>query len=123
MASTVVSCSGKVLLAGGYLVLDRNYTGLVASTSSRFYTVIRQSAPPVKSQIYARSPQFLDANWHYNVAQNDGTLLVDQVTDKSVYIPLVQRETHLIRDPASDMSHKTNSYSSLFNARSLLLSK
>ncbi|THH07989.1 hypothetical protein EW145_g3017 [Phellinidium pouzarii] len=33
---TVVSASGKVLLAGGYLVLDQKYSGTVVSTSSRF---------------------------------------------------------------------------------------
>ena len=37
----VVSTPGKVLLAGGYLVLDQKYSGLVAATSSRFYTCIQ----------------------------------------------------------------------------------
>ncbi|KAH9047887.1 Phosphomevalonate kinase [Lactarius hengduanensis] len=40
MSSLVVSAPGKVLLAGGYLVLDPAYSGVVVSTSSRFYTVI-----------------------------------------------------------------------------------
>jgi phosphomevalonate kinase len=34
---TVVSAPGKVLVAGGYLVLDPAYSGLVIATSSRFY--------------------------------------------------------------------------------------
>jgi phosphomevalonate kinase len=40
---TIVSAPGKVLLAGGYLVLDRDYSGLVVATSSRFYCVIDTS--------------------------------------------------------------------------------
>lgn len=40
---TVISAPGKVLFAGGYLVLDRLYTGLVIATSSRFYTHIATS--------------------------------------------------------------------------------
>ena len=35
---TTVSAPGKVLIAGGYLVLDPAYTGLVLATNARFYT-------------------------------------------------------------------------------------
>ncbi|KAI0823349.1 Phosphomevalonate kinase [Trametes gibbosa] len=73
-ASTVVSSPGKVLLAGGYLVLDPAYSGVVVSTSSRFYTVIEilpQPPSPAHAegpvQIRVRSPQFLDATWLYSV--------------------------------------------------------
>lgn len=65
MAATVVSAPGKVLLAGGYLVLDPAYSGVVVSTSSRFYTVITPGGFP--GQIIVRSPQFLDATWLYDV--------------------------------------------------------
>lgn len=41
--TTVVSAPGKVLVAGGYLVLDPTYSGVVVSTSSRFYTVVKDS--------------------------------------------------------------------------------
>ena len=70
---TVVSAPGKVLLAGGYLVLDPAYSGVVVSTSSRFYTVIDARAPAsdpdVSSpiQIRVRSPQFEHASWLYAV--------------------------------------------------------
>ncbi|WWC92561.1 phosphomevalonate kinase [Kwoniella dendrophila CBS 6074] len=47
---TIVSSPGKVLLAGGYLVLDREYSGLVVATSSRFYS-------SVTSLPYTSSPQ------------------------------------------------------------------
>src|ERR1700722_10804850 len=78
MNSTVVSSSGKVLLAGGYLVLDPSYSGLVVSTSSRFYTVIRGSA--VKNQIYARSSQFLGATWHFVTCFEGGHVTVEHIT-------------------------------------------
>ena len=49
MTTTIVSAPGKVLLAGGYLVLDREYTGLVVATSSRFYCAIRPFPSSTKS--------------------------------------------------------------------------
>jgi phosphomevalonate kinase len=39
--TTVVSAPGKVLVAGGYLVLEPQYRGLVIATSSRFYCVVQ----------------------------------------------------------------------------------
>ncbi|KIK67414.1 hypothetical protein GYMLUDRAFT_55186 [Collybiopsis luxurians FD-317 M1] len=59
---TVVSAPGKVLVAGGYLVLDPAYSGVVISTSSRFYTVITSSARG-SSIIQVRSPQFTQSTW------------------------------------------------------------
>lgn len=85
---TVVSSPGKVLLAGGYLVLDPAYSGLVVSTSSRFYTVIDAISAPASPtdapiQIRVRSPQFLDATWLYFV-DFDGpdVVRVEQLADK-----------------------------------------
>lgn len=37
---SIVSAPGKVLLLGGYLVLDPDYFGLVVSVSARFYSRI-----------------------------------------------------------------------------------
>lgn len=42
--TTCISAPGKVLVAGGYLVLDQRYDGLVLATSSRFYTVVRNTS-------------------------------------------------------------------------------
>lgn len=53
--STIISAPGKVLVAGGYLALDRLYSILVVATSSRFYTVIRPS-PPASGSSGARTP-------------------------------------------------------------------
>ena len=62
MSSLVVSAPGKVLIAGGYLVLDPSYSGVVVSTSSRFYTAI---TPGDTNRIVVRSPQFINATWSY----------------------------------------------------------
>ncbi len=74
---TVISAPGKVLLAGGYLVLDPKYSGIVVSASSRFYTVVDagQEDGPLVS---VRSPQFLDAKWEYDVHLNKKNLHVSQ---------------------------------------------
>ncbi|PWN36866.1 ribosomal protein S5 domain 2-like protein [Meira miltonrushii] len=73
---TVVSAPGKVLIAGGYLVLEPAYPGLVISTTSRFYTVItKKKAKQASSstthssqlRISVQSPQFIDAKWDYLV--------------------------------------------------------
>jgi phosphomevalonate kinase len=61
-SSLVISAPGKVLLAGGYLVLDPTYSGVVVSTSSRFYTVISRAK---SNCIIVRSPQFINATWSY----------------------------------------------------------
>eukprot|EP00898_Chlorokybus_atmophyticus_P004243 jgi/Chlat1/481/Chrsp103S01087 len=44
--AAVVSAPGKVLLSGGYLVLERPNAGLVLSTSARFYAIITQAHKP-----------------------------------------------------------------------------
>ncbi|KAF9881664.1 phosphomevalonate kinase [Colletotrichum karsti] len=64
--TTAVSAPGKVLLAGGYLVLDRAYTGLVFGLSARVNVVageIRTSPGVHLTEIVVESPQFLDATW------------------------------------------------------------
>lgn len=76
-STTVVSASGKVLIAGGYLVLDPKYSGVVVSTSSRFYTVV-QSGNRKSSTITVKSPQFRDAVWNYEVAIGADTIDVSR---------------------------------------------
>lgn len=81
MSSLIVSAPGKVLLAGGYLVLDPAYSGVVVSTSSRFYTVI---SPGNAGQIVVRSPQFINATWTYNWS-------ISQPTPPSVLVSQLER--------------------------------
>jgi phosphomevalonate kinase len=63
---TAVSAPGKVLLAGGYLVLDRDYTGLVFGLSARIHVIVQDVEPPSSTEIVVRSPQFRDAEWRYS---------------------------------------------------------
>jgi phosphomevalonate kinase len=68
--ATVVAASapGKVLLAGGYLVVDRAYTGLVFGLDARIYVrceTLNTSSGVSLSEIIVRSPQFRDAEWRY----------------------------------------------------------
>ena len=88
MEEIVVSAPGKVLIAGGYLVLDPAYSGLVISTTSKFYTIIRplklESAAPAAAGppaplplVRVRSPQFVGAEWTYSVRIGPGASELD----------------------------------------------
>ncbi|CAE6430463.1 unnamed protein product [Rhizoctonia solani] len=75
--ATVVSAPGKVLIAGGYLVLDHRFPGLVVSTSSRFYTVVQPTSG--EGKISVKSPQFENATWVYDAVVNGDSIQVQQV--------------------------------------------
>ncbi len=62
-----VSVPGKVLLAGGYLVLERPNVGWVVAANSRFYTTVQASNEP---QIRVTSPQF-HSEWIYQYNQGN----------------------------------------------------
>ena len=77
--TTTISSPGKVLIAGGYLVLDPNQQGFVISTPSRFYTVVQDTPNSTPSQssahsfkITVKSPQFLDGRWEYEATRQAG---------------------------------------------------
>ncbi|GAP93414.1 putative phosphomevalonate kinase [Rosellinia necatrix] len=83
-APTAISAPGKVFLAGGYLVLDREYTALVFGLSARINVVAREikTSPGVQlSEIVVDSPQFLEAQWRYgyHLAPEDGGIKVTQL--------------------------------------------
>lgn len=80
--STVVSAPGKVLIAGGYLVLDPAFSGTVVSTSSRFYTVIEDQEGKGANRIRVRSPQFLEATWDYEVSFDLANVTVEPAVAK-----------------------------------------
>lgn len=82
--TVAVSAPGKVLLAGGYLVLDRRHTGLVLGLSARINVVaaeIRASAGVQLSEIVVESPQFLEAQWRYgyHLAPEGSSIKVTQL--------------------------------------------
>ncbi|KAI0745379.1 Phosphomevalonate kinase [Earliella scabrosa] len=118
-SSTVVSSPGKVLLAGGYLVLDPAYSGVVVSTSSRFYTVIdsisEHASGPI--QIRVRSPQFLDATWHYFV-EFDGpdVVRVEQVADNTNSTSTKNKFVHLALQRTLALATELKSAGTLQNA-------
>ena len=69
-----VSTPGKVLLAGGYLVLDRDYTGLVYGLDARMHVHVQaltNSPGLVLSEIIVRSPQFKHAEWRYSFREKE----------------------------------------------------
>ena len=49
MLSRLVSVPGKVLLTGGYVILNPRYGGLVATTSSRLKSLISATEPDTNS--------------------------------------------------------------------------
>ena len=72
---TIVSAPGKVLLAGGYLVLDQQHTGLVLGLDARMYVAVEDlasSAPRTEPEIHVRSPQFTNAEWLYRLRVREG---------------------------------------------------
>ncbi|OZJ04641.1 hypothetical protein BZG36_02021 [Bifiguratus adelaidae] len=78
--SVLASAPGKVLIAGGYLVLDRAFQGFVIGTSSRFYSAVQEGASA--RTICVRSPQFEKAVWRYDLIEKEGEVaLVPRVSE------------------------------------------
>lgn len=78
------SAPGKVLLAGGYLVVDRDYTGLVFGLDARIHVLAQRldtSEGVSLSEIIVRSPQFTAAEWRYGYrsTENGGGVEVTQL--------------------------------------------
>jgi phosphomevalonate kinase len=79
-SATAVSAPGKVLLTGGYLVLDREYTGLVFGLDARIHVHVGPLAGAAR-EVIVRSPQFKDAVWEYAYSQGEvpGAMEVSQL--------------------------------------------
>ena len=69
-SSVVCSAPGKVLLAGGYLILDRPHAGTVLALDARFYSGVEfvyfEDAQAIKATetglvVEVHSPQFRDS--------------------------------------------------------------
>lgn len=110
-SSTALSAPGKVLLTGGYLVLDRNYTGTVFALDARIHVIVQQlrrlhrsSATSLsggeqhqentadkdgEDTVVVRSPQFTNAVWEYGIErfQNGGGVKVVQKGDGYDFFP------------------------------------
>lgn len=66
-----ISSPGKVLVAGGYLVVDRGYTGLAFALSARIHVHVQPLSDRTRSQIVVKSPQFDSAEWIYDYNAGD----------------------------------------------------
>lgn len=93
--TTVISAPGKVLIAGGYLVLDPAYSGVVVSTSSRFYTALRDEPSLKPDTIRVRSPQFIDATWLYSAVLEPSVLIepLGENSSKNKFVHLALQHT------------------------------
>ncbi|KPM36939.1 hypothetical protein AK830_g9609 [Neonectria ditissima] len=95
-----VSAPGKVLLAGGYLVLDRQHTGFVFGLSARINVIAAEihTTPGVQlTEIVVDSPQFLQAQWRYGyrLAEAGGGIKITQLQVGSIISPNPFVETTL----------------------------
>ena len=78
---TKVSCPGKVLIAGGYLVLDRRFSGLSIALNQRFQVDVKSNFSAVlddKILFRIKSLQFLEGNAEFEfvndlMSQTTGT--------------------------------------------------
>ncbi|CAG8565348.1 9509_t:CDS:2 [Ambispora gerdemannii] len=86
--ATVVSAPGKVLIAGGYLVLDREYEGLVIGVDARFYTIIKQGTYDSFGKVVVRSPQFLNASWEYAYIYASSELESNDSDNKNPFVEI-----------------------------------
>jgi len=80
---SAVSAPGKVLIAGGYLILDPAQIGLVIALSARIYCVIEVDDDGAShgdgAAITVTSPQFLNAQWKYQVVSSSDGLQVEDL--------------------------------------------
>ena len=123
----IVSAPGKVLLAGGYIVLDPNYTGLVFGLSARIHVVAQavNPHPEGSNRILVDSPQFdLDAWWYeYGSVPENGGIKVTEThaegSDPSSLRP--NSRNHFVETTLnyvlSYISHKTNDSVTITPAR------
>lgn len=123
----IVSAPGKVLLAGGYIVLDPTYTGLVFGLSARIHVVAQavNSHPEGFTRILVDSPQFdLDAWWYEyeSVPENGGIKVTETHVDVEGSDPSLRpSRNHFVETTLnyvlSYISHKTNSSITITPAR------
>uniref|UniRef100_A0A2P2J9F2 Phosphomevalonate kinase-like n=1 Tax=Rhizophora mucronata TaxID=61149 RepID=A0A2P2J9F2_RHIMU len=51
--AVIASAPGKVLITGGYLILERPNAGIVLSTNARFYAIVRPLYDEIKPDCWA----------------------------------------------------------------------
>lgn len=78
-------------MTGGYLVLDRAYTGTSLATDSRFYACLKPlpaSSSTKECKVSVVSPQFDGTEWEFRVEEQEGDALlkVEPVNGKNPYL-------------------------------------
>jgi phosphomevalonate kinase len=93
-SAVAVSAPGKVLFAGGFLVLDRKHTGLVFGLNARIHVHVEAWSEDDQTQLFreegkgvlafVQSPQFKDARWLYKTSphevDDDQAIQIEQIT-------------------------------------------
>ena len=90
MPATAVSAPGKVLLAGGFIVLDRAHRCLTFGLDARIHVHIDEASSDGDSRssannIRVRSPQFKEAEWAYSYAGKDDYISVLQTSGYAIF--------------------------------------
>ncbi|KAL2444128.1 Phosphomevalonate kinase erg8 [Exophiala dermatitidis] len=98
--AVAASAPGKVLFAGGFLVLDRKHTGLVFGLNARIHVHVQPLGSEEATRtrtgntttVLVKSPQFLDTSWLYEVSEDKperqdqrGSVAVRQIQDDPDY--------------------------------------
>ncbi|WBW71035.1 phosphomevalonate kinase Erg8 [Schizosaccharomyces osmophilus] len=89
MYISTCSAPGKVLLAGGYIVLDPQYSGLVVGLDAKGYATTTTLSSR-QGLLHVKSPQFIDAEWLYRVDWSSSPIRVFQKDEKQSPNPFVQ---------------------------------
>jgi phosphomevalonate kinase len=76
---SAASAPGKVLIAGGYLILDPEQIGLVLALSARIHVVVAASGSKSSGIVTVTSPQFLNARWTYRCTISGSILHVENL--------------------------------------------
>ncbi|KAJ2155889.1 phosphomevalonate kinase [Coemansia sp. RSA 552] len=84
LPTTLASAPGKVLVVGGYLVLDRSHSGLVVGTDACLYSAVQTRDLDLSAEdrafgaaevpVVVNSPQFEGAQWKYAFDTQSSTL-------------------------------------------------
>ncbi|TXG54226.1 hypothetical protein EZV62_019482 [Acer yangbiense] len=93
--AVVTSAPGKVLMTGGYLILERPNAGIVLSTNARFYAIVKPLSEEIKPESWAwgwtnvklTSPQLLRESMYKMSLKN---LTIQCVSSSELRNPFVE---------------------------------
>ncbi|KAL3241286.1 phosphomevalonate kinase [Nakaseomyces bracarensis] len=87
--SVAFSAPGKVLLAGGYLVLEPQYNSYVLAVSSRMHAVVKGAEYDSSVnglRVTVTSPQFNGDQWEYDINSEDGYIPQERHGKKNPFL-------------------------------------